>query len=161
VTQGFRIRRATPRDYAELAGVFRISVQEVASRDYSPAQIAAWVSVTPDWDSPPSQSVVFMAEDNDRPIGFIEYEPPDNVGMTYVHPRHLRKGVGRALLGALETEACNRVVPMLNVEASITSRLFFEACGYTMLTPQIVHVRGQDFLNYRMMKRLIPSQSSE
>jgi putative acetyltransferase len=98
--------------------------------------------------------VVFIAEHDRSPIGFIQYEPPDHIDMTYVHPAWQRRGVASALLVALETEARQRNVPLLNVEASITSRPFFAARGYEVITPQIVTARGQDFLNYRMSKKL-------
>jgi putative acetyltransferase len=96
----------------------------------------------------------FVAEENGRLIGFIQYEPPDHIDLTYVHPERQRMGVASALLAALEGEARNRGVTLLNVEASITSRPFFEHHGYVVLTPQIVQACGQDFLNYRMSKRL-------
>src|ERR1700730_9883267 len=96
----------------------------------------------------------FVAEQNGRLIGFIQYEPPDHIDMTYVHPERQRIGVASALLATLEAEARRCGVKLLKVEASITSRGFFERCGYVVLTPQIVRARGQDFLNYRMSKRL-------
>lgn len=152
MSQDFHIRRAIPAEHAELTDIFRQAVRVIASRDYSPAQVAAWTQGTPDWNSP--ESIVFVAEESNRPVGFAQYELPDHVGMTYVHPGYTRKGVGRALLAALQAEAIERGVTALNVEASITSRPFFESCGFVVLTPQIVHVRGEDFLNYRMMKRI-------
>jgi putative acetyltransferase len=42
----------------------------------------------------------------------------------------------------------------LYVEASITSRPFFVARGFQIIAPQVVAVHGQEFLNYRMEKRL-------
>jgi putative acetyltransferase len=152
MSDGFRIRRATEADYALLTDIFRMSVRKIASRDYSPAQIAAWTSAEPDWNT--RNALVFAAEKAGAPIGFAEYELPDSVGMTYVHPKHIRNGAGRALLSALEEEALRRGVTALNVEASITSRPFFQACGYSVVMPQMVHVRGEDFLNYRMTKSI-------
>ncbi len=76
--------------------------------------------------------------------------------MTYVHPECQRNGVASALLATLEAEARRRGVALLNVEASVTSRPFFEARGFEVITPQIVSARGEDFLNYRMSKRLAP-----
>ena len=74
--------------------------------------------------------------------------------MTYVHPDCQRMGVASALLAALEAEARRHGVALLNVEASITSRPFFAARGFDVIAPQIVMARGQEFLNYRMFKRL-------
>jgi putative acetyltransferase len=66
-------------------------------------------------------------------------------------------GVASALLATLEAEARRHGVALLTAEASITSRPFFEASGFEVVTPQIVTARGQDFLNYRMSKRLAPT----
>jgi putative acetyltransferase len=132
-------------------------VREVASRDYRPAQIEAWVLAPGEitaWAERMQNRIAFVAEEGGRLIGFIQYEPPDHIDMTYVHPERQRVGVASALLAALESEARRRGVQLLNVEASVTSRPFFERHGYVVLTPQIVQARGQDFLNYRMSKRL-------
>jgi putative acetyltransferase len=157
MTDAFLIRRWTERDTEALAEVFRRSVREVASRDYRPAQIEAWAAAPGEvsaWNERMQKRVVFVAEHDRRPIGFIQYEPPDHIDMTYVHPEWQRRGVASALLAALETEARKRDIPLLNVEASITSRPFFQARGYDVIMPQIVTARGQDFLNYRMSKKL-------
>ena len=157
MTTAFSIRPWAEADTEELAEVFRRSVREVAARDYRPKQIEAWAAApgeTSAWNERMRKRVVFVAEHEGRPIGFIQYEPPDHIDMTYVHPEWQRRGVASALLTALEAEARKRNVLFLNVEASITSRPFFLARGYEVLTPQIVTARGQDFLNYRMSKRL-------
>jgi putative acetyltransferase len=157
VTVSFTIRPWTPADTEELGEVFRRSVREVASKDYRLAQIEAWVQAPGEittWSDRMQNRTTFVAEENGRLIGFIQYEPPDHIDMTYVHPERQRMGVASALLAALESEARMRGVKLLNVEASVTSRPFFAHHGYVVLTPQIVQARGQDFLNYRMSKRL-------
>ena len=105
-----RIRRAGPDDYKILADIFRSSVREVASKDYSPAQIDAWIAAEPEWSI--EESLVFAAEDAGKLIGFAEYELPNSVGMTYVHPRYIRQGTGRALVCAVEDEARRRGVAL-------------------------------------------------
>jgi putative acetyltransferase len=157
VTVSFTIRPWTPADTEELGEVFRRSVREVASKDYRQAQIEAWVQAPGEittWSDRMQNRTTFVAEENGRLIGFIQCEPPDHIDMTYVHPERQRMGVASALLAALENQAKERGVKLLNVEASVTSRRFFEYHGYVVLTPQIVQARGQDFLNYRMSKRL-------
>jgi putative acetyltransferase len=157
MTPAFTIRPWREADTEELGEVFRRSVREVASRDYRPAQIEAWVKAPGEpaaWPMRMRNRVSFVAEEDGRLIGFIQYDPPDHIDMTYVHPKAQRVGVATALLAALETEAKRRGVRVLNVEASITSRPFFEARGFEVITPQIVTASGEDFLNYRMMKRL-------
>ena len=157
--KSFVIRPWNPQDTEALADVFRRSVREVSSRDYRPAQIEAWAAApgnAHEWNDRMRSRVVFVADQEGEAIGFIQYEPPDHIDMTYVHPRWQRQGVATALLSEVEDEAKRRNVSLLNVEASITSRPFFEARGYEVITPQVVTVRGQEFLNYRMAKRLTP-----
>ena len=154
---GFAIRPWREADTGELAEVFRRSVREVASRDYRPLQIEAWAAApggATAWDERMKARVVFVAEEAGRLIGFIQYESPDHIDMIYVHPERQRRGVASALLAALEAEARRRGVTVLNVEASIGSRPFFAARGFETILPQIVTAHGQDFLNYRMSKRL-------
>lgn len=158
MTDQFNVRRWIPADTQELAELFRRSVREVASRDYRPAQIEAWAAAPGDsaaWDERMRARIVFVAEAAGRLMGFIQFEPPDHIDMTYVHPEHQRMGVASALLAALETEVRSRGAAMLNVEASITSRPFFLARGFEVVTPQIVRTRSEEFLNYRMRKRLV------
>jgi putative acetyltransferase len=153
----FTVRPWLESDTKELGEVFRKSVREVASRDYRPAQIEAWVMAPGEietWYERMRNRTVFVAEEQERRIGFIQYEPPDHIDMIYVHPEYQRRGVASALLAVLEAEARRRGVALLNAEASVTSRPFFEARGFEVITPQIVSARGEDFLNYRMSKRL-------
>lgn len=153
----FEIRLARPDDFEEMGNVFQRSVRETAARDYTPKQIAAWSSYSDDkelWASDMASRVNYLAVQDGKIVGFAQYEPPDHIDMTYVHPDFTRKGVGRALLGALKKDATHRGVQELHTEASITARPFFEACGYELIVPQIVRVRGMDFLNYRMWKRI-------
>ena len=60
----------------------------------------------------------------------------------------------QAELAKLEAKGKRGNAIFMNVEASITSRPCCAARGYEVLTPQSVTARGQDFLNYRMSKRL-------
>jgi putative acetyltransferase len=153
----FKIRPWLESDTEELGEMFRRSVREVASRHYRPAQIEAWVEAPGEvetWTDRMRYRTTFVAAEQSRLVGFIQYDPPDHIDMTYVHPECQRQGVASELLTALEAEARRRGVALLNVEASITSRPFFEARGFEVITPQIVTARGQEFLNYRMSKRL-------
>ena len=153
----FVIRKRIESDSAALAEIFRRSIREVASRDYRPPQIEAWVRFAESstaWEERMRARQVWVAADDGQPIGFIQFELPDHIDLTYVHPEHQRKGVATALLAAVEEFARLTGVKLLHVEASITSRPFFETCGFGVIAPQIVTARGEDFLNYRMEKWL-------
>ncbi len=152
------VRTRRESDTADLAEIFRRSVREVASRDYHPAQIDAWVRVADQnaaWSERISARQVWVAECNGRLSGFIQLDPPDHIDLTYVHPAYQRQGVATALLATVEAAARANGVKALQVEASITSRPFFAARGFETITPQLVAVGGPEFLNYRMTKRLV------
>jgi len=151
------IRRWRPEDTEELATLFKRTVREIASRDYSADQIAAWAMGPDDFAERMAARVTFVAVEGTRLVGFIQYEPPDHIDMTYVHAERQNMGVATALLKALEDEARSRNVPTLRVEASITARPFFEKRGYAVIAQQIVHARGAAFVNYRMGKTLAES----
>src|SRR5579871_3347498 len=126
-----RVRRES--DTAELAEIFRRSVREVASRDYHPAQIEAWVQVADEnaaWSERLSARQVWVAERDGRVAGFIQLDPPDHIDLTYVHPAYQRQGVATALLATVEAAARVNGVRALHLEASITSRPFFAARGF-------------------------------
>lgn len=151
------IRLAEPKNYEEMGEVFRQSIREIASKDYAPQQIAAWSAHADDenvWAERMRNRTNFLAIEGGRIIGFVQYDPPDHVDMTYVHPEHERLGVATALLCELEKTAKESGIKTLHVEASITARPFFERNGYQLIAPQTVHVRGQDFRNYRMRKSI-------
>jgi putative acetyltransferase len=153
----FVIRKRIESDSAALAEIFRRSIREVASRDYRPTQIEAWVRFAESstaWEDRMRARQVWVAVDDGQPIGFIQFDPPDHIDLTYVHPEHQRQGVATALLSVLEVAARAKGVTVLYVEASITSRPFFAAQGFQTVAPQIVTANGQEFLNYRMEKRL-------
>lgn len=158
MTAEFIIRPRMDDDAAALAEIFRRSIREVASQHYRPAQIEAWVRFageTDAWHQRMRSRQVWVAETDGKPLGFIQFEPPDHIDLTYVHPEYHRRGIASALVAKVESVARANGVPALLVGASITSRPFFAACGFEIIAPQIVTARGQDFLNYRMWKVLV------
>ena len=153
----FVIRERMESDTVALAEIFRRSIRDVASRDYRQAQIEAWVRFADDsnvWEERMRARQVWVAVDDDGPIGFVQFDPPDHIDLTYVLPDRQRQGVATALLSFVEVAARAEGAKVLNVEASITSRPFFAARGFQTIAPQIVKVHGQEFLNYRMEKQL-------
>src|SRR5437764_15445949 len=157
MTRSFIIRERMESDSAALAEIFRRSIREVASRDYRPSQIEAWTRFAEEntaWDERMRNRLVWVAEEQGQPIGFIQFELPDHIDLTYVHPEHQRKGVATALLAAVEEMARQSGVKLLKVEASITSQPFFAERGFETVSPQIVTAHGLEFLNYRVEKWL-------
>ncbi len=156
------LRPFRPDDASALLVLFRDTIRRVNSRDYAPSQIAAWASDDIDqtlWANRFDGRFVAVAEEFGRPVGFAELEPDGHIDRVYVSADHQGRGIGRQLLTAVLDEAKRAGMLRLYVEASVTARPFFEALGFIVRNPQVVTVRGIDFVNYRM-ERVIDDGSS-
>jgi putative acetyltransferase len=149
----FTLRPYHPDDAAKLLDLFRDTIRRVNARDYSTPQIDAWSSkdIDPaDWSRRFAGRYVVVAELSGRPVGFAELEAGGHIDRLYVSADHQGTGIGRALLESLLAEARQRGLPRLFVEASITAQPFFATRGFTTVAPQVVTLRGVEFVNFRM-----------
>jgi putative acetyltransferase len=147
------LRQFEPDDAPALLDLCRDTIRRVNSRDYAPNQIRAWASDDIDplaWASRFDGRFVVIAEEAGRPAGFADLEPNGHIDRVYVSADHQGRGIGRKLLEAVLAEARQKKMRRLFVEASITARPFFERLGFVVLTPQLVTLRGVEFVNYRM-----------
>ena len=63
-------------------------------------------------------------------VGMAEIEPDGFIDYFYVHPAWQGRGVGKALLAALESEAAQLGVKMIWADVSITANEFFLSRGF-------------------------------
>ena len=144
-------------DAPVLLALFRDTIRRVNARDYSPEQIRAWASDDIDpvvWMDRFMGRFVIVADEAGQPVGFTELESDGHIDRMYVSADHQGQGIGRQLLAAVVAEARRLGLARLFVEASLTARPFFEARGFTVLTPQVVTCREVEFVNYRMERGL-------
>lgn len=127
------VRRAGPQDAVRIRNVHVASIRGLCALDYAPAVIRAWSS-----DKRPENyrrsmaqgESMFLALAGGRTAGFAGIKD-DEVRAVYVHPRFARRGVGAALLAALERRARVRRVRSLHLSSSVTAAPFYRAMGYT------------------------------
>jgi putative acetyltransferase len=151
------IRSYRASDCDTVLDIFNRSIREVACRDYSPAQVAAWAHEDRDmaaFAAKHASRPTFIAEVDGAAAGFSDLETDGLVDFLFVHPGFQRRGVGRALLSHIEALARRQGPARLYAQVSITARPLFEACGFGVRAIQSVEHRGQTFTNYRMEKRL-------
>jgi putative acetyltransferase len=151
------LRPYRPDDALALLALCRDTIRRVNSRDYSPAQIAAWASDDVDtvvWVGRFIGRFVPVAEEGGRLVGFSDLEADGHIDRFYVSADHQGRGIGRQLLAAVVAEARRIGLVRLFTEASITARPFFEAQGFAVVTQQVVVLRGVEFINYRMERVL-------
>ena len=150
------IRRYAAADLDAVIGVFLRSVCEAASRDYDAEQIAAWAQADRDvWSRRRLDRPTWVALLDDVISGFIDLESSGHIDMLFVDPPSQRKGVASALLDTVENAARGRQLAVLDTDASITARPFFEKHGFQVVRSQEVALRGQRLTNFRMERRLI------
>src|SRR6266850_6135181 len=80
--------------------------------------------------------------------GFIDY--------FYVHLRWQGRGIGKALLVALESEAAKLGVKAIRADVSITVKAFFLSRGFRVTETKSNILLGHPAPNFRMQKTLIP-----
>ncbi|WP_431321329.1 GNAT family N-acetyltransferase [Rhizobium sp. YTU87027] len=150
------LRRYVPADCDNTVEIFLRAILEVASRDYTPAQIEAWAKVDDRqvWAERRASRPTWIAEVQDLPIGFADLEPDGHLDMMFVHPDHQGIGAARTLLQRIEAEAQKLGLKRIFTEASLTARPFFERRGLVVLARQSVEKRGQTLANFRMEKPL-------
>jgi putative acetyltransferase len=157
------VRPLCVRDAADVARIFYAAVTEGAARDYSEAERRAWAGDAPDpryWTERLARLSGMVAALDGRVAGFIATDGSGHVDLVFVDPGFAGRGIGRALLRAVEAEALARGVTRLTTDASRTARPFFERQGFEALREQRVERRGVVLVNHRMEKTLAVRPSS-
>jgi putative acetyltransferase len=151
------IRDYHASDCPALADIFTRAVRQIAKRDYSPAQIAAWAPESRDMTEFAARrggKPTFVAEYDGKVAGFTDLDGEGHIDMFYVSPDFQRRGVGSAMLRFVTTRALTERYKRLHGEVSITARPVFERHGFKVLAYQTVETNGQSLGNYRMEKLL-------
>lgn len=150
------LRPMLPADAAYLAAIYRASVMELTSDDYSEAQQAAWAETSekPDFPAKLSNQLTLVATVASAPVAFILLKGADHIGMLYVHPGVVRQGIATMLYDAIEKLASARGAKQLTVDASDTARPFFVKQGFEGVQRNTVLV-GEEWLGNTLMKKAL------
>lgn len=150
-----RIRPASPGEAPGLWAVFQSSVRELASADYTPAQIEAWApAVYPgtDWEARIARNAPFVAELEGRLAGFADLQDDGYIDQFFVARFAAHRGIGSALMQAIEQRAAALGLNRLHAAVSLTAQPFFRRHGFIVETEQQVAVRGEHLRNARMQR---------
>jgi putative acetyltransferase len=159
----FALRPFLPADTAVLAEIFRDSISELTSDDYSEAQQEAWAASAGDeaaFAAKLGKQLTLVATMHSSPVGFASLAASDKVDMLYVHPGVAGHGVATMLADALEKLAAARGAKKLSVDASDTARGFFERRGYVAQQRNSVSVGDEWLANTTLTKALAQGNPS-
>ncbi|MCH8980065.1 MAG: GNAT family N-acetyltransferase [Armatimonadetes bacterium] len=152
------IREATDSDFKKLAEVQRRAVDVCLRPLYDEGMIDAWIEGI-DAEKFASimetDEVILVAEIAVQAVGFCSYKTSESLlSMWYVHPAFHGRGIGKKLLAAAEDALREGGGDVVTTEASLQSRLRFEALGWKTEEEFDKSAHGGTFRVVRMSKKL-------
>ena len=128
----YAIRHASPNDAEGISRIIIAALRQTNAKDYPEAVIArVEQSFSPALVSELlARRLVFVAEGQDGIIGTASLDGRV-VRTVFVDPAHQSRGVGKALMNAVEEVAVERGIAMLAVPSSVTAEPFYAKLGFT------------------------------
>ena len=151
------LRPYLAEDTALLREIFRASIAELTTDDYTQAQQEAWASAAVDeaaFGKKLAGQLTLVATLAGSPVGFATLAGGNKIDMLYVHPAAAGQGVAALLVDALEKLAGSRGAALLTVDASDSARGFFEKRGYVAQQRNTVSVGDEWLANTTLHKQL-------
>jgi putative acetyltransferase len=151
------IRTYHPEDADTLLALFLDTVRHVNSKDYSPAQIAAWASDEidlNDWRTLLNHNQPFVAVMDGCIVGYADLQADGLIDHFYCHALYQGKGIGTALMHRIMDEARLLSLDSVHANVSITAKPFFASVEFDVVDEQRVEKRGEFFTNY-LMRRIV------
>ncbi len=150
------IRTHQPGDETAIAELFHRAVHAIPDSVYGAAQKQAW-SAKIDvgrWRQRIEQSRPFVAEYQDRLVGFIELDTTGYIDCFYVDPESQQLGIGGQLYQQVVNEARSFGLTELTVDASLVAQPFFIRRGFQVIQENAVDLNGVTLNNVSMRRNL-------
>lgn len=149
------IRPYQDGDAEALAAVFERAVRMIGARDYSPAQIEAWIGDALRRDvfrerMADGRRCWVALDAGDRVTAFVDLEADGHIDFLFADPDVAGRGVASDLLDVLERTARDGGMARLYVEASEAARRFLVKRGYRVERRRDFEIRGVAIHNYAM-----------
>ena len=154
----YTLRRANAADAPSICRMHVASIRAHCAARYTAAQIDAWAGPKrPEWytSAMAAGEVMFVAESAGQIIGFAALDGAE-VKAVYVAVGWTGRGVGSALLTAVEGEASARNVRELHLASSLNAVDFYLARGYRRVRDAIHRMGEIEIACVTMHKPLSP-----
>lgn len=129
------IRAANVDDALRIGRIHFSAVHGLAADWYSPDQLLGWCvrrhpHAAQNLATPLARGdAIFIAVLGGKRVGFSQLSG-DYIRAVYVRAKFARKGIGAALLNALEQEAIGRGIAQVHLDSSLNAVPFYEHHGY-------------------------------
>lgn len=153
-----KVRRYREGDEPALLQVFFSSIRDIASRDYTPEQIAAWASEDRDpqlWASRIRQLQPFIVEVEGEIAGYADVQPNGYIDHFFVSGKYPKQGIGTLMMNAIHVEANRLGLNELTSNVSKTAEGFFLRHGFHVVERGFPVRRGVTLQNALMRKELV------
>lgn len=155
----FRVRRAADGDAEAMSRVLIASIRELCAPDHGgdPELIAGWIrnksleGIGAMLANP--ELTLLVAQIGGTVVGVGAVAGGNEVALNYADPGHVRLGVGRAMLAAMEAEIVSRGFAAGRLTSTRTALDFYRANGWIEDGPPETH---WGMSGYPMRKRLVP-----
>ena len=145
---------------SDVPGISRLyydTIHLINSRDYTREQIDAWAPAVPDdsfWKERFKKYHVYVAEEDERVVGFTELNSTGHIDCFFVHHEWQRRGVGARLMERVVATAGREQMPRLFAEVSITAVPFFQDRGFVVVRENEVTRRNVKLKQFVMERRV-------
>lgn len=139
------IRRLKPGDEGALFQVFLSAVHDIASRDYTAAQLEAWAPAdfAPElWASRMRELQPFVVELEGGIAGYADIQPNGYIDHFFVSGAYPRLGVGTQLMNSIHAQAQLTGIDELTSDVSKTAQPFFLHHGFQVVEQRLLTRRG-------------------
>ncbi len=151
------IRQAALEDIPQITSIFRDTVTEINSKDYSEEHIKIWASGADDldqWEKRIKKLYFIVAEIDKAIVGFAYLKNGNYFDGLFVHKDYQRQGIASKLMRIIESQVMMNGFELIKSDVSITALPFFDNKYYNVIKKQQKNFKGLVFENYIVEKTL-------
>ncbi len=123
------IRQATLENIPEITSIFRDTITEINSKDYSEEQIKVWASGADDtgkWKERINKFYFILAEINTNITGFAYLKNGNYLDGLFVNKDYQRQGIASKLMRIIESQMMMNGFETVKSDINITALPFFD-----------------------------------